>query len=100
LVNLDPSILVEFAAAGLEGRFDFTVGLEALMVVDRRVAVMVVLVELLMAGPASLVIAFVQRPSISPALFIAHSSKSSEAVAGRAVAARRIRNNGTIDTLM
>jgi hypothetical protein len=89
-VNLDPSILVEFAAAGLAAR----------VVVDRRVAVMVVLAELLMACPASIVVAFVQRPSISPALFIAHSSKSSEAEAGRAAAINRSRNNGTIDTLM
>ena len=97
LVNLDPSIPVELAVAGREV---LPAGLAALMVVDEREIVMVLRSELLITCPATLAVALVQRPSISPALFNAHFSKSSEAEAGRAAATNRSRNNGTIDTLM
>lgn len=100
LVNLDPSIPTVLFEVRFESLPDFTAGLAALVVVDLRVTVIVLWAELLMDGPASLAAAFVQRPSISPALFTAHSSKSSEAVAGRAAVTSRSRNNGTIDTLM
>jgi len=100
LVNLDPSIPVELAAAGREVLPLVTAGLAVLMVVDLREIVMVLLTELFNVCPASLVAALVQRPSISPLRFIAQLSKSSEAEAGRAAATNRSRNSGTNDSLM
>ena len=97
LVNLDPSIPVELATAG---RVVLPAGLAALIVVDEREIVMVLRAELLIACPASLVVAFFQRLSILSALFIAQFSKSSEAETGRVAATSRSRNNGTIDVLM
>jgi hypothetical protein len=97
LVKLDPSIPVELEAEGREG---LVVRLAALIVVDRRETVFIRRVELTEVVPASLIAALFQRPSISPLLFSAQPSKSSEAEAGRAVATSRSRNNGTIDTLM
>ncbi len=99
-VNLEPSIPVEFAEVWFEGLPVFMDGLTPLMVVERRATVLVPSGALTADGPASLLDAFIQRPSISPALLIAHPSKSSEAEAGRAAVSSRSRNNGTIDTLM
>ncbi len=100
LVKLDPSIPVELEAEGREDLVDLVADLAALIVVDRRETVFILRVELTEVVPASLIAALFQRPSISPLLFNAQPSKSSEAEAGRAVATSRSRNSGTIDTLM
>ena len=99
-VKLEPSIQVELDADGREGLVDLPAGCAALIVVDRRETVILLRAGLTAAVPASLIVALFQRPSISPLLFIAHPSKSSEAEAGRVVAKSRSSNNGTIDALM
>ncbi len=100
LVNLEPSIPEELAAAVLEGLPALPAGRPALIFVDFRETVIVLRVELSVVASTSLAAALVQRPSSSLLLFIAHSSKSSEAEAGRAAVMSRSRNNGTIDALM
>ncbi len=100
LVNLEPSIPEELAAALLEGLPALPAGRPALIAVDFREIVIVLRAGLSEAAPTSLAATLVQRPSSSLLFFIAHSSKSSEAEAGRAAVMSSNRNNGTIDALM
>jgi hypothetical protein len=104
LVNLEPSIPVELPAAGFDGQPVLFAGFAALVIVDRRGAVIGVRVPSVAVAPASLAAARNHRWSISTPFFIAQPSKSSvwafAAAAGGAVATSSRRNSGAIDTLM
>ena len=100
LVNLELLTPVELPEAVPDGLPVLLAGLPVFMTVDWRETVIVLRAPSLTVAPASLAAAFVQRPSSSLLLFIAQSSKPSEAEAGRAVAIKSKRNSGTIDALM